>query len=84
MHLQVDAEVGVSRANQKNDEFAKVLNSNYDVQEKESVDVQNPIISRMSQESYCSSEEEVKEQKIKICCCKNRIKIARKRRTKRG
>ena len=67
MHLQVDAEVHVSGANQKNHEFPKVLNSNYEVQEKESVDVQNPIISRMSQESYCSSQEEVKERTF--CCC---------------
>ena len=57
MHLQVDAEVHVSGANQKNHEFPKVLNSNYEVQEKESVDV-HPIMSRMSQES---SKEEVKE-----------------------
>ena len=52
IHLQVDAEVHVAGANQKNHKFPKV------VQEKESVDVQNPIMSRMSQES---SKEEVKE-----------------------
>ena len=45
--------------------------SDYDVQEEESVDVQNPMIPRMSEEPQCSSQEEVKERNM--ICGQNRI-----------
>ena len=51
--------------------FPTVLDSKYDVQEEESVDVQNPMIPRVFHEPQCSPEEEVNE--LNMICGKNRI-----------